>query len=244
MSQAAFRIRVRYRKDGRLRFLGHLEVLRTIDRCVRRSELPFSVTNGFSPHMRIAFSAALATGTSSSCEYYDLCLDSLVKADEALARLASATPRDLSPDACGYVDMRLRALETWITRASWEVAIPGGLADPSGLENAIAQVVEGGRIDFERGGKPKSVDLSKALVGWDMTGDETSCRLCLQTRSGDWGSLRPNLLLTEAARRAGIDPNVTSACHVRRVGQWHEGEDGLVDPMEPCATTATRMNLA
>ena len=35
MSDHIFRLRVGYAKQGRLRHLGHLEMLRTIERCVR-----------------------------------------------------------------------------------------------------------------------------------------------------------------------------------------------------------------
>ena len=50
-----FRLRVRYGKRDRLKYLGHLEVIHTIERIVRRAGLPYAVTQGFSPHMRVGF---------------------------------------------------------------------------------------------------------------------------------------------------------------------------------------------
>ena len=44
-----FRLRVRYGKRDRLKYLGHLEVIHTIERIVRRAGLPYAVTQGFSP---------------------------------------------------------------------------------------------------------------------------------------------------------------------------------------------------
>ena len=67
-----FRLRVRYAKSGRLALLSHLEVVRALERAVRRARLPFAVTNGFSPHMRIAFGAALPVGVGGSDEFFDL----------------------------------------------------------------------------------------------------------------------------------------------------------------------------
>ena len=66
------RLRVRYRKDGRLAYLGHLEVLGTINRSIRRSGVPFAVGNGFARRIRLQFSQALPVGASSVGEYYDL----------------------------------------------------------------------------------------------------------------------------------------------------------------------------
>ena len=78
-----FRLRVRYGKRDRLKYLGHLEVIHTIERIVRRAGLPYAVTQGFSPHMRVGFSSALPVGTSSTCEWYDLFMTEFVALDEA-----------------------------------------------------------------------------------------------------------------------------------------------------------------
>lgn len=92
-----FRLRVRYGKRDRLKYLGHLEVIHTIERIVRRAGLPYAVTQGFSPHMRVGFSSALPVGTSSTCEWYDLFMTEFVALDEAFGRLAAASPADLAP---------------------------------------------------------------------------------------------------------------------------------------------------
>lgn len=84
-----FRLRVRYGKRDRLKYLGHLEVIHTIERIVRRAGLPYAVTQGFSPHMRVGFSSALPVGTSSTCEWYDLFMTEFVALDEAFGRLAA-----------------------------------------------------------------------------------------------------------------------------------------------------------
>ncbi|MDY2776935.1 MAG: TIGR03936 family radical SAM-associated protein, partial [Collinsella sp.] len=102
--QPLFRLRVEYVKQGRLAYLGHLEVLHTIERIVRRARMPYAVTQGFSPHMRVAFSSALPVGTSSRSEWFDLHLTELVKPDEALERLRGASPVDLRPTRCAYID--------------------------------------------------------------------------------------------------------------------------------------------
>ena len=109
------RLRFRYGKDERLAFLGHLEVIGTIDRCVRRARLPFSIGNGFARRMRIQFSQALPVGASSCCEYFDVKLTERIDAAEALAMLAAATPPALAPVAAAYVDEPQGALEAWLT---------------------------------------------------------------------------------------------------------------------------------
>ncbi|MCI2156332.1 MAG: TIGR03936 family radical SAM-associated protein, partial [Olsenella sp.] len=79
-----YRLRVRYRKDGRLAYLGHLEVINTINRSVRRSQLPFAVGNGFARRMRLQFSQALPVGAASMGEYFDLFLTQETDPQDAL----------------------------------------------------------------------------------------------------------------------------------------------------------------
>lgn len=121
--QGTFRLRCAYVKHGRLAYLGHLEVIHTIERVVRRAGAPYAVTQGFSPHMRIAFTSALPVGTASDEEYFDLHLTAYVPADELLARLQAASPVDLAPYRARYIDLKTPALTAQITRMRYEVAL-------------------------------------------------------------------------------------------------------------------------
>ena len=63
--QQTFRMRITFAKQGRLALLSHLEIARALERAVRRAQLPFAVSQGFSPHMKIAFGAALPVGVGT-----------------------------------------------------------------------------------------------------------------------------------------------------------------------------------
>ena len=234
------RLRVSFGKDGRLAFLGHLEVINTIERSVRRAGLPFSVVNGFARRMRVQFSQALPVGAASRCEYYDLYLTERVDAREALERLRAATPSALAPTAAAYVDGWLPALEAWLTRARWEARLFGS-GEGFGavrLDEALSELREVGSIDFMRGDKPRHLDLGPTLVGWDarMGEDEGGWRtidLVLETRSSNLGALRPAVLLDAAFAREPLRAATLDSARVLRVGQWHEAEGGtMVDPYD------------
>ena len=225
MSDAIFRLRVGYAKQGRLRYPGHLEVLRTIERCIRRARLPYAVTQGFSPHMRVQFSSALPTGVSSTCECYDAFLTALVDPAEAREALVRATPRDIAPFAVAYVTREVPALESWLTRARWEVVLPQAGMAADALDEALAGLVQEGEFVYLRGDKPKRCDLSQALVSYEVGGRDQDLVVTLETRSGPSGALRPGALVGAAASRAGLSLAVPA---ISRVGQWHEDEDGTL----------------
>lgn len=61
-----------YHKGANLRHISHLDVQRTIQRAFRRADIPLAFSNGFNPHPDMAFASALATGTSSDAEWFDV----------------------------------------------------------------------------------------------------------------------------------------------------------------------------
>lgn len=225
------RLRVEYRKDDRLAFLGHLEVLETVSRCIRRAGLPFSVGNGFARRMRIQFSQALPVGASSDCEYFDLRLSEDIGAEAALERLLAATPAALSPSRAAYVDGRAPALESWFTRSGWSVFVKDCALDADGLAERIAAVKASGDLEYLRGEKVKHIDVSSALVSFQASQLLDGVALSLDTRSSNAGSLRPQVLI-DAALKGACDGAGYDCLKVRRVSQAHEAEDGsLVLPL-------------
>lgn len=231
------RLRVRYHKDSRLAFLGHLDLISTVERCVRRSGLPFSIGNGFARRMRIQFSSALPTGTSSACEYFDVRLLEAVDPAEALERLRAATPPALAPYEAGYVPGRLPALEAWLDYAAWEATLLGEGLDAGTLLDGIERVRAGGVITYLRGEKEKTVDVAATLAGVSALGGEVgSASLRIETRSVASASLRPQVLLDAALARADLPrPQLV---RIRRVGQWHMEDGRLVEPLGPFGANA------
>ncbi len=233
------RLRVSFGKDGRLAYLGHIEIINTIMRSVRRAGLHFSVGNGFARRMRIQFSQALPVGAASTCECYDLYLTERVDADEALAALADSSPTALAPTRAAYVGSRLPALEAWLTRSLWQVRILGSGAgfDAASLDASLHELQEVGSIDFMRGDTPRTIGLADTLVGWqarDVDGGRPGAiDLTLMTRSSNLGALRPAVLLDAAFARPCMGGARPDSMRVLRAGQWHEDESGrLVEPFD------------
>ena len=248
-AQALFRLRVRYRKQGRLAYLGHLEVIHTIERIVRRAGLPYAVTQGFSPHMRVAFTSALPVGTSSTCEWYDLFLTELVPAPEAFERLLAASPADLAPDLCAYIDVKAPALTAQITRNGYRVELEpreGYTLDADEIARMLDDIKAAGQIEYERGRKHKTLDVAAMLLSvttWAQEGGTVV--LTLDTHASNEGSLRPEILLAALDRKIvggeyGASPIVSTGIQdlisieryaVCRISQHIEGENATLLPV-------------
>ena len=224
------RLRVEYVKDSRLAFLGHLDLIATVERCIRRARLPFSVGNGFARRVRIQFTSALPVGASSACEYFDLRLTERIDAEEALALLRAATPSALAPVRAAYVPGRLPALEAWLDRADWEVSAPRSGFDAEQILRGVELVRERGELTYLRGEKTKRVDVAATLVGFEAHDGVDAVEMRLRTRLAGC-ALRPQVLLDAAADAAGAPRAET--LRVRRVRQGHEENGRLVEPFGP-----------
>lgn len=209
-----FRFRVAYPKLGRLKYLGHLELIHTVEQVVRRAKLPYAVTQGFSPHMRIAYTSALPVGTSSTAEYFDVYLTELIPAEDALARLQAAAPVDLRPIDAAYVELRRPALTAEINEVRYLLEV---FVRPEFdvTDEALSQIVigwydQGAQIPFHRGKKTKTLDVRRLLKAESHEVLTDGCvRIELCTRCDNEGSLRPEIIVAafDQALR-GLDPGV------------------------------------
>ncbi len=87
--------RIRFVKRGALRLLSHHDLLRTFERLLRRSELPFHRSQGFHPKPRLVFALSLPLGVVGRDEVVELELCERIDPDEIHFRLARQTPPGL-----------------------------------------------------------------------------------------------------------------------------------------------------
>ena len=82
--------RIKFRKYGALRFIGHLDVMRFFQKVMRRADIPIAFTGGYSPHMIMSFASPLGIGLTSDGEYFDIELRESIPSDEAVRRMNDA----------------------------------------------------------------------------------------------------------------------------------------------------------
>lgn len=258
-----FRLRCAFVKHGRLAYLGHLEVLHTIERIIRRAALPFAVTQGFSPHMRASFSSALPVGTSSEAEYFDLFLTEYIDTRVALERLRACAPQDLAPYALCYIDAHAPALTAAIARVTYRIDLffrDDATFGAAEVHRALDTLVVTGVVPYVRGKKNKTLDLTRLLVSFSVEqNDAGRAALLLDTRISNEGSLRPEILV------AAIDRALEPACvregpivstgiqdlssikrySVCRTAQYVEDADGsLLSPLRTDETLAAPKSVS
>lgn len=195
-----FVLRATYVERGRLAMLSHLEVARTIERTIRRAGLPYAVSQGFSPHMKVAFGAALPVGVGSVCEIFDMQLTEYVAPERALASLQASCPPDLMVQSCAYIGSKEKAASVAFPISTYEVV----------LSRPVRRIEAPDSISVVRKRKEKVLVVADFLVsGFSPVGE--GCPAAEHSRGCDrWrfsleakasGSLRPDALLRACLER-------------------------------------------
>lgn len=185
--QQNFRMRVRFVKKGRCAMLSHLEIARALERAVRRAGLPYAISQGFSPHMKIAFGAALPVGVGGTEECFDVQLTEWRNPAEALESLKKASVPDLMPFACDYIGPRDPAASVAFPVSSYSASF-SDVVESEELPESITVV---------RKKKEKQLVLSDYIVEGPVF-DGRTVEFTLQALPT--GSLRPDLLCAEIVR--------------------------------------------
>ena len=88
-------VRIRFRKVGKLQYISHLDLQRTMQHCIKRSGIPAWYTKGFNPHYKLVFALPLSVGAESECELLDLRIDRDIADAEILRRFNETVTEEL-----------------------------------------------------------------------------------------------------------------------------------------------------
>ncbi|MEG1561539.1 MAG: TIGR03936 family radical SAM-associated protein, partial [Raoultibacter sp.] len=188
-----FRLRVFFVKAGRCALLSHLEVARALERAVRRAKLPYAISQGFSPHMKISFGAALPVGVGGTQECFDLHTTHYVAPDAVCAALQAASVPDLMVQSCAYIAAKDPAASA---------AFPVGVYEAL-LSAPLTTLAVPTHISVVRKKKEKQLVVADYLVEEVQQSEETSAttdggaRLTFALVSRPTGSLRADILMAE-----------------------------------------------
>ncbi|MFZ4517082.1 MAG: TIGR03936 family radical SAM-associated protein [Microthrixaceae bacterium] len=234
------RLRIRYEKLGKVRFLSHRDVARVLERAVRRAGLPVAYSEGFSPHARLHFGLALSVGHESFAEYLDV---DLVPAaprpatHEVPALLSGCLPDGLTATAAVELVPGTMSLQESVTSSAWEFRVAG--APSAELIAAAEELLAADELPVEitRKGKQVREDLRPLLL--DLSTEATSYGARLRVELGTKPrSVRPAEFLAALGARCPSPGPGAEACaeaRVLRTHQWITHDGVRREPIELAA---------
>src|SRR5262249_8887385 len=104
------KLRFRFAKTGTLRLLSHHDLMRCLERMLRRAELPFKSTAGFHPTPRVVFALSLPLGVVGLDEVVEIEFTRPLDEAETLTALQSQAPAGLGFTRVSLIPMRATAV--------------------------------------------------------------------------------------------------------------------------------------
>ncbi|TAK34384.1 MAG: DUF2344 domain-containing protein [Chloroflexota bacterium] len=143
------RLRVAYAHRESVKFISHLDVLRTWHRAIRRAELPLAYSAGYSPHPRLLFASPLAVGVTGDWELVDMFLTNRMDEDEVAERLSAQFPFGMDIRAVREVPLHSPSLPALVRFADYVVLLEEKMARDE-LIAAVQRVLAAESLPRER----------------------------------------------------------------------------------------------
>ena len=196
--------RIKFRKYGALRFIGHLDVMRFFQKVMRRADIPIAFTGGYSPHMIMSFASPLGIGLSSDGEYFDIELSAPINSGEAVRRMNEACVEGIEVVSFRQIPEEKKMTGMTILAAADYLVQPknnsGFLPEDwtARFETFLAQSQI--RIVKQTKRSEKEVDIRPMIYNWEIRGNS----VFMQLAAGSAQNLKPDLVMEAFCRY--LDP--------------------------------------
>ena len=155
------KIRARFSRGEEVKYISHLDTMRTFERTVRRAGIPIAYSHGFNPRPQMSFGLPLSVGVTSNYEYIDMEMEGDLSAQDLIEKLNNNLPRGFSVQNAEYINTT-GSLMASIGVASYEVSISNSeIASFDQIKGCVDSIMgkEALLVEKESKGKIKNVDI-------------------------------------------------------------------------------------
>lgn len=140
-----------FEKMGRMSWFSHLDLQNTMQRALRRAQLPVAYSQGFNPHVLISFATALSVGCQSRGEVMEVEMAGEISPEEFAEKLNACLPDGLKVRRCAPVPDSAPALMAKVAEAGYDITAPN--AD---LTQAVEAFLKAEEVMVEKRSKTKT----------------------------------------------------------------------------------------
>ena len=216
--------RIKFRKYGVLRFIGHLDVMRFFQKLMRRADIPIAFTGGYSPHMIMSFASPLGIGLTSDGEYLDIELTAPVDSREAVKRMNEECVEGIEIISIRQISNEKKMTGmTILAAADYLISVKKG-ALPENWKEAFADFMAQREICVIKQTKrsEREEDIRPLIFRWKIQGEN----IWLQLAAGSRNNLKPDLVMDTFLSVCAIPEDSVSFAYHRLEMYADKGKDG------------------
>ncbi len=230
----AMKVRIKFRKYGVMKFIGHLDVMRYFQKAMRRAEIPIAYSEGFSPHQIMSFAAPLGVGLTSDGEYLDIvCVDEkmdqaytgktmLEALNKVMVEGVEVTDVKRLPDSAGNAMASVAA-------ARYQVAFREGLCPAFCTQEVLESFAQLDTIPVTKVSKKntRELDLKPGLYELFLTENEYGKCIEMLVDASSAGNIKPGLVIEAFCKKNGMEELPEAALLIHRIETY--GNHGTVE---------------
>ena len=188
------KVRIKFAKQGAMKFIGHLDIMRYFQKAVKRAGLDAAYSEGFSPHMIMSFEAPLGVGVTSEGEYFDLELKTPMPSKEAVERLNQVMVEGMEVLSVREVpEGKKGKAMSLVAAADYLVSFREGMEPGKDWKEKVPAFVEQQEIRILKKTKKneKEVDIKPYIYEMEIRGES----IFLKLAAGSVKNTKPELVM-------------------------------------------------
>ncbi len=219
------KVRVKFRKDGVMRYIGHLDVMRYFQKLLRRADIPVKYSGGMSPHQIMSFAMPLSIGLTSDAEYVDIELTEGISSEEAIKRMNDKNVEGIEILSFKLLPDNAANAMSSIFAADYEVSFRERYKPDFPFFEAMKDMFNEPYIYVLKKSKKNetTIDIKTGIYSFD--GDDDIIRMCLSC--GSVLNIKPELVISTVFERNERELN-EFALAIRRKEIYTGSESELI----------------
>lgn len=185
----SMKLRIKFRKYGPVRFIGHLDVMRFFQKAIRRAGLDIAYTGGFSPHQIMTFAAPLGVGLESNGEYMDIELHSLNSCRDAVERLNNVSVYGIEILSARVLPEDAGNAMASVAAAAYTVRFREGREPETDIAQVLTDFLERKQIPYIKETKKGARELDLRPGIFELSWDGSAFFMLLDASSA--GNIKP-----------------------------------------------------
>lgn len=190
------RIRVKFTKEGNVKFVGHLDTVRLFQRAIKAAGIPVAYSQGFNPHSLVYFAMPLSVGVSSTGEYMDIVTAEEMSVEEVQARLEKILVRGIDVVDAFEMPTSTESLMSLVDAADYEIVLPKTQLGQDALQKMIAVMDQEEIMVIKKTKKKeKEVDIKPLICEFELEETDDTIVIYTTIMAGSKQNLSPDLLV-------------------------------------------------
>lgn len=223
------KVRMKFSKNGPIKFIGHLDVMRYFQKAIRRAEIDIAYSQGFSPHQIMSFAQPLGVGVESNGEYVDVELNTAVSSKDVMDKLNAVMNEGIKIESVKKLPEGAINAMASVAASKYLISIKAGYDLGVDFFSQCVKLSQKEHIYIVKKTKKSEVemDLKPAIFEMNVTEDG----LMMFVDSSSSGNIKPNLVLEEACKENGMEYNPL-AFAIRRLDMYTRNQNGELVSMD------------